>query len=92
MRHELPIPYAHKHLYGGLILGVNTLYRRFRFFKLFPMVSKGLIHTSIIESIFREIRAAKREKNGGWVCLGEDVKLTHSLNTCSVIVRHLLGG
>ncbi len=30
-------------LYGGLILGVNTLYRLFCFFKLFPMVSKGLI-------------------------------------------------
>ncbi len=27
---------------GGLILGVNTLYRLFCFFKLFPMVSKGL--------------------------------------------------
>ncbi len=27
---------------GGLILGVNTLYRLFRFFKLFPMVGKGL--------------------------------------------------
>ncbi len=26
----------------GLILGVNTLYRLFSFFKLFPMVSKGL--------------------------------------------------
>ncbi len=26
----------------GLILGVNTLYRLFCFFKLFPMVSKGL--------------------------------------------------
>ncbi len=27
---------------GGLILGVNTLYRVFCFFKLFPMVGKGL--------------------------------------------------
>ncbi len=27
---------------GGLILGVNTLYRVFCFFKLFPVVSKGL--------------------------------------------------
>ncbi len=27
---------------GGLILGVNTLYRLFCFFKLFPMVGKGL--------------------------------------------------
>ncbi len=27
---------------GGLILGVNTLYRLFSFFKLFPMVGKGL--------------------------------------------------
>ncbi len=40
MRHELP--YAHKNLYGSLILGVNTLYRFFCFFKLFPMVGKGL--------------------------------------------------
>ncbi len=29
---------------GGLILGVNTLYRLFCFFKLFPMVGKGLKH------------------------------------------------
>ncbi len=28
---------------GGLILGINTLYRPFCFFKLFPMVGKGLI-------------------------------------------------
>ncbi len=28
---------------GFLILGVNTLYRLFCFFKLFPMVGKGLI-------------------------------------------------
>ncbi len=28
----------------GLILGVNTLYRLFCFFKLFPMVGKGLTH------------------------------------------------
>ncbi len=27
---------------GGLMLGVNTLYRLFCFFKLFPMVGKGL--------------------------------------------------
>ncbi len=27
---------------GGLILGVNTLYRLFCFFKLFPMVGKEL--------------------------------------------------
>ncbi len=27
---------------GDLILGVNTLYRLFCFFKLFPMVGKGL--------------------------------------------------
>ncbi len=27
---------------GGLVLGVNTLYRLFCFFKLFPMVGKGL--------------------------------------------------
>ncbi len=27
---------------GGLILGVNTFYRLFCFFNLFPMVGKGL--------------------------------------------------
>ncbi len=27
---------------GSLILGVNTLYRLYCFFKLFPMVGKGL--------------------------------------------------
>ncbi len=27
---------------GGLILGVNTLYRLFCFFKLFPVVGTGL--------------------------------------------------
>ncbi len=31
---------------GGLILGVNTLYRLFCFFKLFPMVGKGLMHVT----------------------------------------------
>ncbi len=31
---------------GGLILGVNTLYRLFCFFKLFPMVGKGLSSSS----------------------------------------------
>ncbi len=31
-------------LYGDLILGVNTLYRLFCYFKLFFMVSKGLTH------------------------------------------------
>ncbi len=36
MCHELP--QAHKNLYGGLILGVNTLYRLFCYFKLFPKV------------------------------------------------------
>ncbi len=30
---------------GGLILGVNTLYRLFCSFKLFPMVGKGLTDT-----------------------------------------------
>ncbi len=41
MRYELP--YAHKKLYGRSVLGVNTLHRLFCFFKLFPMVGKGLI-------------------------------------------------
>ncbi len=34
---------SHKNLYGGLILGVNTLCMLFCFFKLFTMVGKGLI-------------------------------------------------
>ncbi len=38
---------------GGLILGVNTLYRLFCFFKLFPMVGKGLIN------IFQDINLLK---------------------------------
>ncbi len=32
---------------GGLILGVNTLYRLFCFFKLFPMVGKGLMNCKL---------------------------------------------
>ncbi len=32
---------------GGLILGVNTLYRIFCVFKLFPMVGKGLIENGM---------------------------------------------
>ncbi len=53
MRHELP--YVHKNLYGGLILGVNTLYRLFCFFKLFPVVGKGLTNdlNECIESVIR---------------------------------------
>ncbi len=34
--HGLPCTY--KNLYGGLILGVNTLYRVFCFFKLFAII------------------------------------------------------
>ena len=34
-------------LYGGLILGVNTLYRLFCLFKLFLMVGKGLKLTQL---------------------------------------------
>ncbi len=33
---------------GGLILGINTWYRFFCFFKLFSMVSKGLISVCFI--------------------------------------------
>jgi len=33
---------------GGLILGVNTLYRVFCFFKLFLMVGKGYIKETIV--------------------------------------------
>ena len=35
---------------GGLILGVNTLYRLFCFFKLFLMVGKGLTSTRFLSS------------------------------------------
>ncbi len=38
---------SHKPLYGGLILGVNTLYRLFSF-KLFPMVGKKLKSTKLM--------------------------------------------
>ncbi len=41
----------HKHLYGGLILGVNPLYMLFWFFKLFPMVGKGLIGSRLCSSL-----------------------------------------
>ncbi len=34
---------------GGLILGANTLYRFFYFFKLFPMVGKGLTDLQYID-------------------------------------------
>ncbi len=42
MHHELHKPVR---IYmGRLILGVNTLYRVYCYFKLLPMVGKGLIH------------------------------------------------
>ncbi len=43
---------SHKNLYGGLILGVNTLYRLFCFFKLFPMVGKQLMLQLVIKLIY----------------------------------------
>ncbi len=36
---------------GGSILGVNTLYRLFCFFKLFSLVGKGLKHTGVKPSL-----------------------------------------
>ncbi len=40
MHHE---PHKPRRIYmGGLILGINTLYRLFCFLKQFPMVGKGL--------------------------------------------------
>ncbi len=33
---------------GVLILGGNTLYRLFCFFKLFPMVGKGFMHDFVL--------------------------------------------
>ncbi len=35
----------------GLILGVNTLFRLFCFFKMFPMVGKGLNHLQHSQSV-----------------------------------------
>ncbi len=43
-------PISLNNLHGGLILGVNTLYRLFCFFKLFPMVGKGLIEPTLHSS------------------------------------------
>ncbi len=37
---------SHKPIRIYMILGVNTLYRLFCFFKLFPMVGKGLTLTA----------------------------------------------
>ncbi len=37
---------------GGLILGVNTLYRLFCFLKLFPMVGKRLTHAKIDTTVY----------------------------------------
>ncbi len=45
MMHIICVMSSHKPIriyMGGVILGVNTLYRLFCFFKLFPMVGKGL--------------------------------------------------
>ncbi len=56
---------------GGLILGVNTLYRLFCFFKLFPMIGKGLTITDPIVVIFlsyhypREWGASPTEEETG---------------------------
>ena len=36
---------------GVLILGVNTLYRLFCFFKLFLMVGKGLIDATVLATL-----------------------------------------
>ncbi len=38
----------------GLILGVNTLYRLFCFFQLFPMVGKGLIELAMTKQTLLE--------------------------------------
>ncbi len=52
MRHE-PI----RIYMGDLILGVNTLYRLFCFFKLFPMVGKGLFAMYVVPSDVRTFHA-----------------------------------
>ncbi len=40
---------------GGLILGVNTLYRLLCFFKLFPMVGKG-VKLAIVRTCHRSVQ------------------------------------
>ncbi len=62
MRHELP--YAHINYMGGLILGVNTLYMLFCFFKLFPMVGKGLIHWHNCWEISYTVEGSTTESTG----------------------------
>ncbi len=44
----------------GLILDINTFYRLFCFFKLFPMVSKGLTTAPDIRSFSIDLH------RGGW--------------------------
>ncbi len=50
----------------GLILGVNTLYRLFCFLKLFPMVSKGLSGTKIIDEQMRKLHYVECEGRHRW--------------------------
>ncbi len=48
---------------GGLILGVNTLYSHFIFFKLFPMVGKGS------KNSMRKYKTARTSMLAGWGCV-----------------------
>ncbi len=55
---------------GGLILGVNTLYRLFCFFKLFPMVGKGLkqaVYLSLDRGGSRTDSRLPRHRGGRWL-------------------------
>ncbi len=62
---------------GGLILGVNTLYRLICFFKLFPMVGKGLTQKRLFDSILE----SKTETGG---------KTYRTLNHCTLILQEEL--
>ncbi len=62
MRHEhISVMSSHMPIrifYGGLILGVNTLHRLFCFFKLFPMVGKGVskhMDTDLFNSLVQHL-------------------------------------
>ncbi len=75
---------------GGLILGVNTLYRLFCFFKLFPMVDKGLKlgshYVAFIAVPLTQccIRGAKIEF-GLSLCCGACVRASKLVNCCAKI-------
>ncbi len=58
---------------GGLILGINTLYRLFCFFKLFPMVGKGLNQTT---------KKINQNNICNWICKMDDLEQIAILGSC----------